>query len=237
MNQPEQIWYAFRGKKYSGTKPAFYSEAEFPFLAAGKKDFETIKNEVLQLVSSKSGVLQPYFNSSFVNLGGKWDVTGFYFWGERNNENCEACPALDRFLRSIPGLLTAGLSRLAPATEIMPHIGDTNAVVRCHLGLSIPAGLPDCGFEVKDEKREWKDGEWLIFCDAHSHHAWNRTNEYRYLLLLDFILPEYTQEKDEVVKNVRSYMQLQELIGRKPWIGKLPGKIKGMIRHSYKRKL
>jgi hypothetical protein len=43
--------------------------------------------------------------------------------------------------------------------------------------------------------------------------------------------------KDEVVKEVRSYLMFQELTGRKPWIKKLPGKIKGLIRKRLRRKI
>ncbi|CAN5147076.1 hypothetical protein BH09BAC5_BH09BAC5_25260 [soil metagenome] len=66
-------------------------------------------------------------------------------------------------------MLSAGISRLAPHTEIQPHFGDTNMIARCHFGLSIPSGLSECGIQENDKKREWEEGKWLVFCDAHQH--------------------------------------------------------------------
>jgi aspartyl/asparaginyl beta-hydroxylase (cupin superfamily) len=240
MTNKEQVansvWYAFRGRPFPGGNPAFYNADEIPELEEAKKKYLLIRNEIEKLLTERSGALEPYFDSSLV-LEGKWEVIDFYFWGQRNDKNCSACPELENILKNIPGLLSAGLSQLAPHTQIHTHIGDTNAIARCHLGLSIPSGLPDCGLQVNDEKREWKEGEWLVFCDAYPHRAWNNTDKARYVLLIDFILPEFKSQRDEIVKDIRSWMKLQGLFVRRPWIKKLPGKILGMIRHRYKNQL
>jgi aspartyl/asparaginyl beta-hydroxylase (cupin superfamily) len=237
MNPPAPVWYAFSGKNFPGGMPRFYENESWPWLEEGKNKYVLLRNEIENLLTTRSGALQPYFNTSLVNEGGKWEIVNFYFWGKRNEENLAACPELKRFLEKIPGLLTAGLSRLSPFSEIKTHIGDTNAIARCHLGLSVPSGLPLCGLRVENEDREWKEGDWLIFCDAYPHSAWNKTEKARYILLLDILLPEYEKEKTEIVKNIQSIMKLQEAELRNPWIKKLPGFLRGILRRRYKSKL
>lgn len=178
--------------------------------------------------------MQAYFNSSFIGGEGKWEVLNFYFWGKADKENCAACPDLHQFLKTIPGLVTASVSRLSPHTEIKEHFGDTNTVARCHLGLVIPKKLPECGIEVNGEKRAWQEGKWLLFCDAFVHHAWNNSDQFRYVLILDVVLPRFLEQENTITANVRSLLKLQKIIGKKPWIGKLPGPFLGVLRHFYK---
>ncbi|MBI3509105.1 MAG: aspartyl/asparaginyl beta-hydroxylase domain-containing protein [Bacteroidetes bacterium] len=230
-------WYSYHGGKYSGALPSFFDETGWAWLEEGRKNYAAIRQEIEILMMQKTNSLEPYFNKGLVNEGGKWEVVKFFFWGQRVSENCTACPQLNRFLSGIPGLLTAGLSHLAPHTRIHPHLGDTNTVARCHLGLKIPAQLPQCGLKVKEESRSWKEGEWIIFCDAYEHTAWNETDEARFILIIDVLLPRFLDKRNDVAANVLSLLKLQELEGRKKWVRKLPGKIRGMIRRYYKSKL
>lgn len=225
-------WYSYMGGSYHGPLPAFYDDVNWQGLIEAEQAFSIIKSEIEALLSAKNNSLEPYFNSSLTN--GKWEVLNFYFWGEANEKNCAACPELNRLLKNIPGLLTATVSKLSPHTDIHPHMGDTNLIARCHLGLVIPAKLPDCGIDVNNEQRSWEEGKWLIFCDAYKHSAWNRTNESRFILLVDIVLPEFLGQEKKIAANVRSLLKLQKLIGKKPWIGKLPGSILGALRHFYK---
>jgi aspartyl/asparaginyl beta-hydroxylase (cupin superfamily) len=227
-------WYSYMGGSYHGPLPSFYDELKWEWLKEAEKLFPVLKSEIETLLSAKNNSLEPYFNSSLASGKGKWEVLNFYFWGKAEEKNCAACPELDRQLKKIPGLLTAIVSRLAPHTEIHPHVGDTNMIARCHLGLIIPAKLPDCGIDVNNEQRSWEEGKWIVFCDAYTHSAWNRTDQPRFVLIVDVVLPEFAEQTKEIAANVRSLLKLQKLIGRKSWIGKLPGPVLGVIRHFYK---
>ena len=227
-------WYSYQGGKYTGTMPAFSDPSKWRWIHESEKIFPAIRIEIENLLSKKNNVLEPYFNSSLVSANGKWEVVNFYFWGKEIKENCEACPGLNLFLKSIPGMLTAGVSRLAPHTEIHPHYGDTNMILRCHLGLSIPEGLPNCGIKVKDETREWQNGKWLVFCDAHEHAAWNKTDKFRYILIVDVALPEFAEKKNNIARNVRSLLSLQKKLDKNPRMKKLPGVVLAVMRRWYK---
>ena len=58
------------------------------------------------------------------------------------------------------------LPSVEPGANINPHQGDTDAIYRCHLGLSVPGGL-DCGFQVGAEIRGWKEGRLPVTPDPH----------------------------------------------------------------------
>jgi aspartyl/asparaginyl beta-hydroxylase (cupin superfamily) len=233
-------WYSFKGQPFDGPFPAFFDEAEWTWLLSWQKDhaeiFSALREEIENFLRTQGQSLQPYFNTRLVEGQGQWKVGNFMFWGERNEKNFTHCPKLDAWLKNLPGMrvLSAAVSVLPPHTEIKPHIGDTSTVARCHLGLSIPASLPDCGIQVNGESRSWNEGEWLIFCDAFEHSAWNRTSEPRYVLIIDILLPQYEEYERDICRNVRSLLKLQALTERRPWVAKLPGKLRGLIRRFYK---
>ncbi|MGH9785165.1 MAG: aspartyl/asparaginyl beta-hydroxylase domain-containing protein, partial [Terriglobia bacterium] len=53
----------------------------------------------------------------------------------------------------------------------------------------IPEPKTDCRIRVGSEVRTWEEGKSLIFDDSHPHEAWNDSNFYRVVLLVDFLRP------------------------------------------------
>jgi aspartyl/asparaginyl beta-hydroxylase (cupin superfamily) len=231
--EPLDIWYNYKGGKPGNQLPAFFDELNWKWITEGESRFAILKNEIEALIKKRNHTLDPYFNTSLIESG-SWDTLEFLFWNTENKNNCDACPEINRWLSSIPGLTSAGISRLSPGAEIKPHPGDTNGIARCHLGLIIPHGLPDCGIMVNGEARAWEEGKFTVFCDAYEHSAWNRTNAFRYILIVDVVLPRFLSKKKQIVSNVKSSLKLQGLIEKKSWVGKLPGPILGIIRYYYK---
>ena len=118
-----------------------------------------------------------------------WDVFGLHAFGQRMDENCERCPQTAQLVEAIPGMATAGFSRLAPQTHIQPHegyAGYAGHFLRAHLGLVIPE---DCALRVGDETRGWQEGKVMVFDDSFEHEAWNRSDKERIVLLIDFKNP------------------------------------------------
>ncbi len=114
---------------------------------------------------------------------GDWSVFPLYKFGERLAPTCAACPRTTALIEAVPGMVTAGFSRMTPGTHIKPHTGYTGAVLRFHLGLT---EARDCGLRVGDETRGWHPGSAFVFDDTQEHEAWNRGDEIRTVLLLDF---------------------------------------------------
>jgi beta-hydroxylase len=98
-------------------------------------------------------------------------------------KNRALCPETTKILEAIPGMVTAGFSRLTPGTHIKPHRGYSSDVLRYHLGLIVPEG---CGIMVRGQTRKWVEGKSLIFEDTNLHEAWNFGNSQRIVLIVDF---------------------------------------------------
>jgi len=231
---PEKAWYSYKGGVYAGKLPAYFERSDFPWAEKSEAEFETLRASVENYLSQLQGGMQPYFFGAHTSKAESWKLEPFFYWGERIASSCDAAPEAERFFRSIPGMVSASVSLLQPGTRIAPHYGDTNTVVRCHMGLRVPAGLPECGIEVNGGQREWQEGKWLFFCDAHLHSVWNLTDQPRYIIIMDVLHPAFQSQKKNVCTNGMSLMRMQRLDLKYPFLKKLPGVVRGGIRHLLK---
>jgi ornithine lipid ester-linked acyl 2-hydroxylase len=156
----------------------FLENSQFPFVTTLETHWSQIRQELEQLQQSH---FMPWPETALYNSG--WDVFGLYAFGRKLASNCQLCPATTELIEQVPGMITAGFSCLAPGTHIAPHIGYTNTVLRCHLGLIVPVG---CALRVGTETRPWQEGKCFIFDDTVEHEAWHHGSSPRIVLLLDF---------------------------------------------------
>jgi beta-hydroxylase len=181
----------------------FLDTNDFPFTAILEANWKIIRQEYKQLSAE---LMMPWPEKQIYNQG--WEALGLWAFGHRFDDNCKRCPETAALVEQIPGLTMAGFSRLAPGTEIKPHVGYTNTVLRCHLGLIIP---DDCGIEVGGESRTWKEGKCLVFDDTTLHSAWNKSNEPRVVLITDFVKPgsvfdpTMSPEAEQALKQILAY--------------------------------
>ena len=83
------------------------------------------------------------------------------------------------------------LSVLMPGTRVVPHCGQTNMRLTCHLPLQVPEGsVGEVGISVAGETRSWTEGEWLCFDDSFEHTVWNLTPEPRAVVVVKFRHPD-----------------------------------------------
>lgn len=230
----DKAWYSYKGGLYKGCEPYFFDPATVDWVRRVEKNYGMIKAEMEQFMQTQGDTLQPYFNSELVSVKQSWKFGELYFWGTRNDAYCKLVPKTDQLLRSIPGFVTAGISVLAPHTDIHEHYGDTNTSIRGHLGLRIPAPHPVCGLRVGDQSRGWQEGKMLLFCDAYLHAAWNHSDEKRYVLIIDVLQPQFINDKKNICANVLSLLALQKLERKRPFVKRLPGAIRGVIRNILK---
>lgn len=179
---------------------SFKDKHEYPFVRTLEKEWKTIRSELENLlyneVENEKTYFIPWHETEIYN--GTWDVFGFYTKGEKITSNCKFCPKTTEIIETIPGLVTAGFSSLGAETHIIPHVGYTNTVLRCHLGLVVPdkaeyryswknkVPIITCGIRVGDDIYRWKEGEAFVFDDTKEHEAWNYGNKTRFVLLVDF---------------------------------------------------
>jgi len=177
----------------------FLDIRQFGFVNDLEAAWREIRDEYLTLPEDS---FEPWVQREMYGEG--WGVYGLYAFGQRIDAALRACQRTPSALARVPGLTTAGFSRLAPGTHIRPHVGWVRTVYRSHLGLIVPDG---CGMRVGSETRSWREGECLIFDDTVEHEAWNRAGHTRVVLLFDFLRPGVSKEmQDEPPAEVRNFV-------------------------------
>jgi len=184
----------------------FYETSCFPFVRSLERHWEDILEEydrvsshfthseedvyagevelsaVKEAAKSLSGFL-PYVEEDMYN--GDWEVFPFMFFHEKVERNCKACPKTWELLKDIPGLSSASFSVMKPSTEILPHTGFTNSVVRFQLPLIIPKQQDRAALIVGDIIKRWDRGQCFSFDDTVWHSCHNRSDETRVVLIID----------------------------------------------------
>lgn len=222
-------WFSFLHEKNTSViDETFYNSNDFEWSEMVEKNSEIIRQELLSFLNFNQKELKPYFATTMMNAPEKWKSLSFYFWSVAMSKSAiKNCPKTISLLQKIPHLVSTSISIMEPHSEIKPHYGDTDAIYRCHLGVEIPEGMPNCGFRVGYEDRAWENGKLLIFNDAAYHKAWNHTESRRIILLFDIIKPEYANQTKWICAKVRGNI-LWQFVAEK--IGLFKGKKNGLTK-------
>ena len=218
MKSESSPWFSEGGSAFKGTEPFYFEPRNFPWVERVESQWQTIRDELRSLLAADDGSLEPYANREMTSRPNQWKTFGMMFWTIRAEDKCRKCPKTWEILKDIPGLCAISFNLLEPNTTIKPHHGDTNAIIRCHMGLEVPAEAPRCAFRVGTEIRSWHEGKFLMFCDAHEHTAWNNTDQKRYILVLDIMRPEYAAQKRSVASRVLASIKLAVYYQRHGWM-------------------
>lgn len=178
---------------YQSHEPALYNPAHYPEVKAVIDQYPEIRKELDDYVNRK-------FDIAYVNPGApnmtypdSWKNIYFKNYLLKYDIGKKHFPSTAKFFESKPEITLVGITTLAPHSKLMPHCGETNAIIRCHMGLKVPGKLPELGLKVKGESVCWEEGKVFAFNDAFQHEAWNNTDEYRYVLVFDFMRPEFAK--------------------------------------------
>ena len=202
VDKNSELWFCSSGTPFPGTDPYFYKPEEFSWTRDIEEQWEVILDELQNHLDSDNTKLIPYVNKEMTSKPGQWKTMGLMFWAKKDKSNCVLFPQSMKILERIPNLTAISFNSLEPETSIKPHVGDTNAIIRCHLGLIIPDSAPRCGFRVGDETHSWENGKFLMFSDAYLHTAWNNTKCKRYILVLDILKDEYVDQLGSISRKV-----------------------------------
>lgn len=170
----------------------FFSPSEFSWVRHLEENCALIRAELEQVLQDPDRI--PCFqdispDQEAITGDRRWKTFIFHIYGKRLKANCDRCPQTARLLRTIPGMRTAFFSILMPHKEIPFHRGPYNGVLRYHLALKVPKPESTCGIVVGEEQAHWSEGRSLIFDDSHIHRAWNRSDQVRVVLFVDFCRP------------------------------------------------
>ena len=196
------------------TSAPFHDVSRFPGALALERNYPAVRAEIEALAAED---FQP--EAENLKERGSWDVFLFYERGRRHEANCARCPVITGIIEASSTVrTTAGLlyvSKLSPGTHIKPHRGPVNLRLRCHLGVSVPAG--DCGLKVGGKSRRWREGQCLVFDDSLEHEAWNRTAEPRIVLILDFWHPDLTPAEVAFLEGLHRFAGFQATSLNRYW--------------------
>lgn len=189
----------------------YYERSELPWVTQIEAAAPAIKAELLDYLAEGDDAFSPYMVSDPARPRTEyhglldnpdWSTLYIFSKGRRVAEMQERFPKtlvaverldLPRITVRAPSIL---FSRLAPGARIPPHHGVMNARLICHLPLIVP---PGCGFRVGGERREWREGELLVFDDTVEHEAWNDSDSDRIILIFDVWRPEVTSEERRAI--------------------------------------
>ena len=92
----------------------FLDSTQFAFASGLESSWQAVRQEFEKLTADR---LMPWPEKSIYNHG--WEAFGLWAFGKRMDENCGECPKTAAVVEAIPGLTTAGFSRLAPEREFV----------------------------------------------------------------------------------------------------------------------
>lgn len=172
--------------------PAVFDNADFPWVAELEADWRQIRRELDRVLESRQQLpliqeIQPDQNK--IAPDDLWRTFLLYGYDFRSERNCRLCPETARLMERIPGMTSAWFSILAPGKHVPRHAGVTKGLIRCHLGLKVPAARERCRMQVGDETFHWEEGRCVLFDDSRKHEVWNDTDEERVVLIMDFERP------------------------------------------------
>lgn len=196
-------------------RPYLGNELNYPDVSiiSGISELEkNYKSVLLELENYlKNNVLETQFNSTMVSKPKSWKVRSLRVWGVEMYDIQKKFPETLNLLSKIDGVVNIGFNLLEPGAKILSHSGDTNAIIRCHLGLIIPEENDSCAIKVNNEIKNWTLGKVIGFTDAYEHEAWNNTDKQRVILLFDILSPEHTSSKNKICGVVLASFYLQRL--------------------------
>jgi aspartyl/asparaginyl beta-hydroxylase (cupin superfamily) len=229
MNGASHIWYSHKGKSYNGQFPPYFDPSQFSWVAELESKFPEIEMEIAGYLKAHADQLKPYFNKDLVSKKNAWQLLTLKFWGVENKNTIEGFPVLSKAMACIENTVTISISVMEPQTTIVPHIGDTDAVLRCHLGVDIPATLPTCGIKVNGIDKGWEKGKVLIFCDAYLHSAWNLSDKRRIVLIFDVVHTHFKNKYKRICVETHALLWIQKKRKESSFFNRLPGPVLGIL--------
>lgn len=226
----ERLLVFIRESKYEGLLPRFYEPEQFPELKPLIDNWEGIRDEVFRY-EKMFGSIQGLNTYSPPELSSDKGWSNLYFenfmW--RIHKNRKHFPISCTVVDKIPNATYGAVSILSPGGEIKAHYGDTNGIIRCHLGLDVPASYPVCGIRVAGEERGWKNGKITMFTEAHLHNTWNHSRAKRYVFVVDIVPRFFKESRWKVCAKVLGAQTHNYFEGHIPLLKKIPDALLPLI--------
>lgn len=186
INVPMYVFSKVENKPYINV-------AQFPALLPLKENWQTIRDEALdlergELIKGSDKYNDMGFNS-FFRRG--WKRFYLKWYNDFHPSAKKYCPKTVSILKEIPNVKAAMFAVLPAGSELLPHRDPYAGSLRYHLGLITP-NSELCHIVVDGQSYAWKDGEDVMFDETYIHYAENKTDMDRIILFCDVQRPVST---------------------------------------------
>jgi len=204
MSVNNVLWFTDYNKGYDTNEQVYYTTQELRVAKELEELFPQIRDEMKIVWESTDEEERNKYFGAYAPFDDKQEPAGalakiaFKVWGVYNNKMKNTFPTLFSLVKKYPEITSCTVHRVLPEIVLKHHWGETNSIIRIHLGLKVPKDtIPKslCGIEIKGETVYWEDGEVFGFLDAHPHHCWNKSKEERYIVLIDVLRPQFLKRK------------------------------------------
>jgi aspartyl/asparaginyl beta-hydroxylase (cupin superfamily) len=218
---------------YESAEPAFYDAEAIPAVREVLANYEMIRAELADYVAGAFTITPVNPHPPPTNAARMWQNVYFKNYLLPYRSGKKHFPRTYALFAGRDDITLAGVVSLAPGGKVMSHCGETNALIRCHLGLKIPGTLPDLGLRVKGQSVCWEEGKVIAFNDAYQHEVWNCTSGTRHILAFDVLRPEFRARRNEICANSLGIQAMQWLLRRLHLEGRLPRSLQSAIAHAF----
>jgi beta-hydroxylase len=193
------IFSPFNCALYMTTQPrgskAILDPAEFPELDLLRQNWQTIRDEGLELVrqnyfdATKRPGTAGYYDVGFRTFF-KYGWSRFYinWYGYTHHSARRLCPKTVEVLQKVPSVQGAMFAYLPKGGQLTRHADPIAISLRYHLGLSTP-NSDACFINVDGRTQSWRDGEVVMFDETYLHFVRNDTDSDRLILMCDVKRP------------------------------------------------
>lgn len=175
------------------TNKRFFKRDDLAWSANVEAKYPEVRKEVeklLEHVKSMPTVHDMIPTTGYYFSERDWRQVTFFSYGTRIEDNCELYPNIWEAFSRVPDLVSGTVSILAPNEIVPAHEHSYKGLLIFHMGVVIPESGGGCGIRVDTEESRWQEGEVFAIDPTYDHEVWNRTDQYRAILLGEFRRPD-----------------------------------------------
>ncbi|MEM9243608.1 MAG: aspartyl/asparaginyl beta-hydroxylase domain-containing protein [Pseudomonadota bacterium] len=171
-------------------KGPFIDVNHFPELNLLRENWQTIRQEALQLVETSDIKSATSYNDAGFNSFFRNGWKRFYIkWYQKAHPSAQRlCPKTLALIEKIPSIKSAMFAQLSPQGKLPRHRDPYAGSLRYHLGLITPND-DNCLIYVDGQAYSWRDGKDVMFDETYIHYAYNNTEQNRVILFCDIYRP------------------------------------------------
>lgn len=180
----------------------FVATEKFSWIEKIESNYSTILEELTTFYTNNNIPFFDDISSSQKQIveKNKWKSLILLAFRKKNPLYEVAFTNTNSIIQTIPNVTSVMYSVLEKDTHILPHRGIYKGLLRCHLGLIIPENKDTCYLKVNGKIKNWTAGKCFVFDDTFQHEAFNKTDESRVILIIDFLRPTKSKWKFYVNK-------------------------------------